>query len=331
MALRAVPDHPKFAELKAALGLSKGATLGYLECVWHFVGRFTPQGNIGKYTDTAIESWVEWEGAPGALIDALIAARWIDRDSKHRLLIHDWPIHADRAAKQALIRSKLEFCVPTVDTESQVDRTCVTYVSPTEESASSTMPLPVPESVPESGAESFPEGLPPGVYAVGILEHCCLPVTPYLLRTCASAIAPLGKLEKIPPHEAGELLEKRILAAQARGDTIDAFWFQDSKWKGEHAGTQGNSAKARVERNVNSFAAAAQRSGDYGVRPVTDADGSPLPPSGTGGDDSGCVPGSVPGVGTAARRSDAGASIRGSPVKAGPEVLSPPHGSRGGA
>src|ERR1700676_33196 len=42
MALRAVPDHPKFAALKAALGTPKGATLGWLEALWHFTGRFTP-------------------------------------------------------------------------------------------------------------------------------------------------------------------------------------------------------------------------------------------------------------------------------------------------
>jgi hypothetical protein len=116
MALRAVPDHPKFADLKQRLGRSKGATLGYLECVWHFTGRFTPQGNIGKYTDDAIEAWVEWDGEPGALIRALVNSKWVDEDSVHRLLIHDWPTHADKATKQALVRSKTTFCVPTVHT-----------------------------------------------------------------------------------------------------------------------------------------------------------------------------------------------------------------------
>ncbi len=51
MALRAVPDHPKFADLMARLGRPKYVALGCLEAVWHFTGRFTPQGNIGKYTD----------------------------------------------------------------------------------------------------------------------------------------------------------------------------------------------------------------------------------------------------------------------------------------
>ncbi len=56
MALRAVPDHPKFADLKARLGRPKYVALGCLETIWHFTGRFTPQGNLGKYTDQAIEA-----------------------------------------------------------------------------------------------------------------------------------------------------------------------------------------------------------------------------------------------------------------------------------
>ncbi len=56
MAFRAVPDHPKFAHLKGLLRMPKGATLGYLECIWHFAGRFTPQGNIGKYDDAQLRA-----------------------------------------------------------------------------------------------------------------------------------------------------------------------------------------------------------------------------------------------------------------------------------
>lgn len=138
MALRAVPDHPKFAHLKSLLKMTKGATLGYLECVWHFAGRFTPQGNIGKYTDTAIEAWVEWDGEPGALIDALVESRWIDRDDAARLLVHDWSTHADKATKQALTRANLGFCVPTVHTPGAHNTVLRTLP----------VPVPVPESVP---------------------------------------------------------------------------------------------------------------------------------------------------------------------------------------
>lgn len=109
MALRAVPDHPKFAHLKALLDQPKGATLGWLEAIWHFAGRFTPQGNVGKYSDQAIEAWVEWNGVPGALISALAESKWLDKDQEHRLIAHDWHEHADVMVHTTLARSLQRF------------------------------------------------------------------------------------------------------------------------------------------------------------------------------------------------------------------------------
>jgi hypothetical protein len=173
VALRAVPDHPKFAHLKSLLGTTKAVTIGYLECIWHFTGRFTPQGNIGKYTDLAIETWLEWEGQPGELVAALLESGWLDRDAVHRILVHDWPHHADKATKQALSRGKLEFCVPTVrplytqseNTVPEIEN-AVHTVGTHEGSQNAKpfgmkslpvpVPVPVPEPVPESGAEPEP-------------------------------------------------------------------------------------------------------------------------------------------------------------------------------
>jgi hypothetical protein len=136
MALRAVPEHPKFAAFKAIIEQPKGPAAGWLEMVWHFAGRFTPQGNIGKYSDKEIEAWVEWDGPPGKLIDALIQSRWLDRDPVHRLLVHDWAQHADKATKNALMRAQLAFCTPGVRTDGQ------------ESSTASRLPEPVPVPVP---------------------------------------------------------------------------------------------------------------------------------------------------------------------------------------
>jgi hypothetical protein len=104
MALRAVPDHPKFADFMARLRRPKYVALGCLEALWHFTGRFTPQGNIGKYPDQAIEAWIGWDGEPGALIAALVGAGWIDVDVNHRLLVHDWAQHADVMVHTTLAR-----------------------------------------------------------------------------------------------------------------------------------------------------------------------------------------------------------------------------------
>jgi hypothetical protein len=92
VALRAVPDHPKFADLKARLGRPRCTVLGCLEAMWHFA-RFAPQGNIGKYTNSAIEKWLEWDGKSGELISALIKSGWIERNDAYRLIVHDWHEH----------------------------------------------------------------------------------------------------------------------------------------------------------------------------------------------------------------------------------------------
>lgn len=147
MALRAVIDHPKFAELKARLGTGKGRTLGYLEALWHFTGRFTPQGNVGKYSDLQIEAWIEWEGEPGALIKALADSHWIDADETHRYLVHDWQEHADHTTKVALKRAGLEFFVPRVF--AQCSHSVPTVFAP---------PVPEPVPVPDTPPISPPPG-----------------------------------------------------------------------------------------------------------------------------------------------------------------------------
>ena len=115
MALRAVLDHPKFARLRKLLGLRRCPALGYLEGLWHFTGRYAPHGDLGKFTDLDIESWLEWEGDDGTLIAALITAGWIDRDSKYRLIVHDWKQHADNGTKLAVKRSGEPFVTRTPD------------------------------------------------------------------------------------------------------------------------------------------------------------------------------------------------------------------------
>lgn len=161
MALRAVPEHPKFAGLMARLERSRFEVLGALEMLWHFTGKFTPAGNIGKYTDQQIESWIGWNGEPGALISALVVERWLDKDKQHRLLVHDWAIHSDKAAKAAAKRHggfieptsspKGAECVPHVEPDSHGMATASTRAV-----ASWPLPVPVPVPVPEPEPEPEP-------------------------------------------------------------------------------------------------------------------------------------------------------------------------------
>lgn len=114
MALRAVTDHPKFFRLKLLLKLNKSCALGYLEALWHFCGKYTPQGNIGKYSDADIEAWLEWDGAEGSLVEAMAKAGWLDRDAAQRLIVHDWPQYADEIVHTDLARKCLTFADGTL-------------------------------------------------------------------------------------------------------------------------------------------------------------------------------------------------------------------------
>ena len=105
MALRAVPDHLKFLRFKKALGVPKYAALGCLEGLWHLTARMTPDGNIGKYSVEEIEAWIEWEGAPGALVASLVSTGWIDDHPEYGLIVHDWWNHCDDATHARLARA----------------------------------------------------------------------------------------------------------------------------------------------------------------------------------------------------------------------------------
>lgn len=144
MALRAVIDHPKFARLKNILKLNKACTLGYLEGLWHFCGRYTPNGNIGKYSAEDIEAWLEWDGEEGALIAAMVKAKWIDDCPVNGLIVHDWHKHADDATRLALKRAKQEFVVAT-------ESVCVPRCP---DSVATESGLPEPGAVPGAEPES---------------------------------------------------------------------------------------------------------------------------------------------------------------------------------
>lgn len=117
---RGTPDHPKTLDLMRRLEGSRFEAIGVLEALWHWTAKFAPRGDIGRWSDEQIEAGLQWSGDPGRLVPALVAARWLDADPVHRLIVHDWAQHADDATKKALQRAGLEFVqttsavVPTV-------------------------------------------------------------------------------------------------------------------------------------------------------------------------------------------------------------------------
>lgn len=92
---RGTPDHPKMLELAAKLDVERYAVVGIMELLWHFAGRYAPRGDIGRFSDRAIAEAVGWRKDPKILVRALAGTGWLDETAECRLVVHDWPEHAD--------------------------------------------------------------------------------------------------------------------------------------------------------------------------------------------------------------------------------------------
>lgn len=104
----AAPRSPKFRRLMRAIGRDRIATIGTLEALWLFTMEQAPAGDVGRWEDEEIESELDWEGEPGALVEALVETGWVDRHPKYRLVIHDWKDHLPDFMKKRLDRSGVE-------------------------------------------------------------------------------------------------------------------------------------------------------------------------------------------------------------------------------
>lgn len=140
---RGTPLNPKVAHLAELLKLELFEAVGILEMIWHFTAQYAPQGDIGKWPDEAIAKAVGWKRPTGrsgvtpgcTLSDALVEAKWLDRDPQHRLIVHDWQEHCDQSVTRKLARQKLAFVQPKLAVPK---------------------PVPKPEPEPEPHAEQPP-------------------------------------------------------------------------------------------------------------------------------------------------------------------------------
>ncbi len=100
---RGTPGHPKTLTLADELEIAIPHAVGILEMLWHYTGDYTPRGDIGKVSNKTIARAVGWSGDSEKLIQVLISSGWLDVSADHRLIIHDWPEHAEE-----LVRKRLE-------------------------------------------------------------------------------------------------------------------------------------------------------------------------------------------------------------------------------
>lgn len=159
---RGCPDHPKMGELAALLGIPKYAANGLVERLFHFAAQYAPQGNVGKHANSRLARALDWQQPAQdwrkdsrsvrrkdkkarKLVDALVAAGWLDRCPSCRLYLHDWQQHRDNAVKKYLERNGLP-CL-------HKDGTCLDN-GQTESALPLPLPLPIKKPLPVKGSPS---------------------------------------------------------------------------------------------------------------------------------------------------------------------------------
>jgi len=95
--------------LAELLGIPLPYAVGIMEMLWHYAGVNTPRGDIGCQPNEAIREACGFTRKAAVLSDALVTARWLDRDDEHRLILHDWPDHCEQAVVKLLEDRKHDF------------------------------------------------------------------------------------------------------------------------------------------------------------------------------------------------------------------------------
>jgi len=75
----------------------------------------------------------------------------------------------------------------------------------------------------------------PETAARTLIERLAIVSTDKILRLAAEAIRLQAGLLATTPHKAMLLIERQASLSQERGEVVNAFWFEDSKWKGASA------------------------------------------------------------------------------------------------
>jgi hypothetical protein len=105
---RGAPESPKFRRLARALGIEPWGAAGILELLWHFTAQHARRGDIGRWSNEDVADAVGWTRDAGELVRALVEARWLEvaENPRYRLVVHDWPDHADSAVHMAVARAR---------------------------------------------------------------------------------------------------------------------------------------------------------------------------------------------------------------------------------
>ncbi len=94
----------KFKTLSRLLGMRMYETVGVLESLWIFTLHNARDGNLSRFSALELAAWIDFDGDPDALIEALVQTGWLDRSEAGELWIHDWQEHAPNWLKGVAAR-----------------------------------------------------------------------------------------------------------------------------------------------------------------------------------------------------------------------------------
>ena len=156
---RGTPDHWKMKDLAVRLRIPRKYAItcanGIMERLWHYTAKYAPQGDIGRVPDEHIADACGWPTEHHSeLVAALVGARWLDRDAKHRLIVHDWHDHADESVKKTLKNKGLQIIFP--ENSSQPDGKFQPAFPKPFLSLSSPMPEPAAQGARVANSEARP-------------------------------------------------------------------------------------------------------------------------------------------------------------------------------
>ena len=110
IALRGALTHRKTRRLARLLDIEIPCALGVMEALWHVTATHAPTGSIGRLSDQDIADEMFWTSGKrrGS------CGRWSKRNCstktrRSRLVVHDWPDHADDAIQVKLARHGQRF------------------------------------------------------------------------------------------------------------------------------------------------------------------------------------------------------------------------------
>lgn len=84
---QSLPRHPKLIRFASRLKIARPVAVGHLTCLWLWAMDYAPSGDLSRFDAAEIAAGAEWTGSSDELIEALISAGFVERETR---CLHDW-------------------------------------------------------------------------------------------------------------------------------------------------------------------------------------------------------------------------------------------------